>query len=102
MRRLVETWVKAEKEYHGLSQAQAIKRLGETVDANITHSRLSEWRRGRYCPNPVVLSEMLYRALPWILKQAGISATPKQLDLADRLLWVIETKEDGLQHRDFL
>ena len=102
MRRLIESWVKAEKEYYGLTQAQAIKLLGATVDANITHSRLSEWRRGVYCPNPVVISEMLYRALPWILKQAGISATPRQLDLVDHLIWVIETKEDGLQHRDFL
>ncbi len=101
MRRLIETWVKAEKEYHGLRQTQAIKHLGETVGANVTHSRLSEWRRGVYCPSPTVISEMLYRALPWILKQSGVRAGPEQMDAIDHSIWVIEP--DGQEQiRQFL
>ena len=95
MRRLVASWVEAEKEYHGLTRSQAIERLSDVVGINVTHSRLSEWCRGKYCPQPAVLSEMLYRAFPWILGTAGIQATKAQMDQVDNMLWKIE---DGIRY----
>ena len=61
----------------------------------MTHSRVSEWKRGKYCPQPAVLSEMLYRAFPWILDTAGVQATKAQMDQVDNMLWKIE---DGIRY----
>jgi hypothetical protein len=90
MRQLVATWVRAEKEYYGLSQGQAIKRMNGVLGTLTSCSRVSEWKRGIYCPSVVVLSEMLYRMLPWALDQAGITASAAQLFELEKLLWVIE------------
>ena len=93
MRQLVTSWLQAERKYHGNTQAQALRELNESLGVRVTHSRVAEWRRGVYVPSAEVLSEMLYRALPWLLKQAGITADRNQLGVLDRLLWV--HNEDG-------
>jgi len=56
MRRLVESWVEAERAHHGNSLAEAIRRLNENRGMRVTHSRVSEWRRGVYAPSQLVLS----------------------------------------------
>lgn len=93
MRRLVESWIRAEREYHGNSLAAAIRRLNETRGFTVTHSRVSEWRRGVYTPSQVIISAMLYRTLPWALGEAGIAAGEAQMDQLRCLLWrAIEKK----------
>jgi hypothetical protein len=88
MRQLVASWVEAEREYHGNRQAQALRELNEALGLSIRHSRVAEWRRGVYVPSQEVISQMLHRALPWLLEQSGIAAGPAQLRALDRLLWV--------------
>jgi cation transport ATPase len=90
MRRLVESWVQAEKELHGNNLAAAIKLLNETNESKVTHSRVSEWRRGVYAPSQVALSFMLYRVLPWALKQAGLEVSDSALEEIERHLWIVE------------
>ncbi|HKI83002.1 MAG TPA: hypothetical protein VKA63_01600 [Candidatus Krumholzibacteria bacterium] len=93
MRRLVESWIKAEEEQHGNSLAKAIARMNERHGVRLTHSRVAEWRRGVYVPSQVMLSEMLNRVLPWALLQAGIDASNDQLRALKECLWVTEEKD---------
>lgn len=67
----------------------------------LTHSRVSEWRRGVYVPSQFILSQMLYRTLPWMLIQAGIEASAKQLNTLKGLIWILEEK-DGQVFVDLL
>jgi hypothetical protein len=93
MRRLVESWLAAEREYYGNNQTQAIALLNKQLGMRVTHSRVSEWRRGIYTPSQAVLSHTLWRALPWLLKEAGLDVTDAQLDHIDRNLWVVKAKK---------
>jgi len=101
MRRLVESWIDAEREWHGNSLAQAIQRMNEKRGGSLTSSRVSEWRRGVYVPSQVVLSQMLYRTLPWALERAGIAASEVQYRDLEKLLWVAEVK-DGQMYVELL
>lgn len=92
MRQLVASWQQAERDYHGNTQAQALRELNEALGLSIRQSRVAEWRRGVYVPSAEVLSEMLYRVLPWFLEQAGVTADRDQLRALDRLLWVHQEK----------
>jgi len=94
MRRLVESWVEAEKYYYGNTQAQAIQRLIKVTKQRITHSRVSEWRRGKYCPSAKVLSEMLWRTLPWTLEKTGVNITDVQQHEIDISLWRFKGEGD--------
>ena len=89
MRRLVESWIEAEKIQHGNTLAAAIKRLNEKREMNVTSSRVSEWRRGVYVPSPIVLSQMLLRTLPWALQQSGIAVSAAQLLELEKRFWVL-------------
>jgi len=93
MRRLVESWIQAEKEYHGNNLAAAIRRMNEKRGCHLMHSRVSEWRRGVYVPSQVVLSQMLFRTLPWALKNAGIAATKEQERRLEAFFWNIIEKD---------
>lgn len=93
MRRLVESWIQAEKAYHGNNLAAAIRRMNERREMCVTHSRVSEWRRGVYVPSQVVLSHMLYRTLPWALEEAGIPAGSEQYRALQGLLWITTDKD---------
>jgi len=101
MRRLVESWIEAEQDFHGNTLAAAIKRMNEARDMRLTHSRVSEWRRGVYVPSPVVLSQMLLRTLPWALGKAGIQVSAEQRDTLKSLLWKTYD-EDGQQYIELL
>lgn len=101
MRRLVESWIAAEEGYHGNTLAEAIKRMNETRDMRLTHSRVSEWRRGVYVPSQVVLSQMLLRTLPWALRKAGIDVSAAQHSALEDLLWHTEVR-DGQQYIELL
>lgn len=92
MRRLVESWIQAEREHHGNSLAAAIRRVNEKCGTKLTRSRVSEWRRGVYVPSQVILSQMLFRTLPWALEQAGIAASQPQFLELEKLLWLMEEK----------
>src|SRR5688572_5050746 len=94
MRRLVQSWVQAESEQHGVSLGGAIKRLNEDLGMRVTYSRAAEWRRWIYVPSQLALSYMLYRVLPWALKQARISVTKDQRRVLESLIW-IPFEEDG-------
>lgn len=93
MRNLVESWIAAEKSY-GHSTAEAIKLLNETIASKVTHSRVSEWRRGVYAPSLTALSFMLYRALPWVLREAGIEMTDEQRRAVEGRIWILEQEGD--------
>jgi hypothetical protein len=93
MRRLVESWIEAEREYYGNSLAAAIRRMNEKRGCRLTHSRVSEWRRGVYAPSQVMISQMLYRTLPWALKKAGIAATREEVRALESLLWLTFQKD---------
>ena len=60
----------------------------------MTHSRVGEWRRGVYVPSQVVLSQMLFRTLPWALKQAGVTVSQEQLASLTERFW-IAIERDG-------
>src|SRR5262245_60511649 len=92
MRRLVESWIRAEKALHGNNLAAAIRLLNDQRSMSITHSRVAEWRRGRYVPSQVCLSHMLLRTLPWALEQAGIPASLAQRYALVDLLWMTKKK----------
>ncbi len=92
MRRLVESWIEAEKEYHGLTLGEAIERLNEDLGMRINYSRVAEWKRGRYVPNPTALSWILSRTLPWVVQKMGLDPAPEALDRMAELLWVREIK----------
>ena len=100
MRRLVESWIEAEKAY-GYNLAEAIRQLNHDRDMAVTHSRVAEWRRGKYAPSHQAISYMLYNTLPWAIKKAGIQATSEQLDALDELLWKMKIT-DGERHTELL
>jgi len=101
MRRLVESWIEAEKELYGINLAGAIRRMNEQRGFRLTHSRVSQWRRGVYKPSLLAVSEMLFRTIPWALSKAGIEVTKEQRHRLDGLLW-IAAKEDGKQYVELL
>ena len=88
MRRLVNSWIRAEQEYHNNTLAAAIREMNETLGTRFTHSRVREWERGDYAPSQSTLSALLYRALPWALKQAGIAASEAQVNELEGLIWI--------------
>lgn len=101
MKRLVKSWVEAEKSY-GDSLAEAIRVLNEERGMHVTHSRVSEWRRGVYTPSPLVLSHMLYQSLPWLLEEAEITVSKAQLHALERLIWEFTEQHDGATSMDLL
>lgn len=86
MRRLVESWLTAERS-RGLSQADAIRQLNDILGAKHTHSRIAEWRRGRYAPSQDALSYMLFRTLPWAIDEVGIAVSDDQFRALVQKLW---------------
>jgi hypothetical protein len=94
MRQLVKSWIAAERELYGKPLAEAIRRMNDKRGCRVTHSRVSEWRRGIYVPSQVAISQMLYRTLPWALEKAGIRATNDQMRALESLLW-ISFEKDG-------
>jgi len=102
MRKLVETWIEVERVMYGNSLGKAVKRLNDTLGGAVTTSRVSEWRRGIYCPSQATLSEMLCRSYPYVLQRAGLMVTPAQIEKIDAMLWVIEKHEDGHKTHYFL
>jgi hypothetical protein len=101
MRRLVESWITAEKEGYGNSLAQAISYMNKERGIKLTYSRLAEWRRGKYTPSPQVISQMLNWVLPWALEKAGIQATDKQIEALEELIWEIKVT-DGQRNIELL
>jgi hypothetical protein len=89
MRRLVESWVEAEKIGYRNTLGGAIEELNRECGIKLTYSRLAEWRSGKYTPSQKVLSQMLYRVLFWALVKAGIQATEAQLDVLEELIWKV-------------
>jgi hypothetical protein len=89
MRQLVDSWVEAERTGYGNTLADAIKLLSKECGITLTHSRVAEWRNGKYTPSPKVLSHMLYRVYPWALRRAGLHASEAQLDMIEDLLWKV-------------
>lgn len=86
MKQLVNSWIEAERSGYGNSLASAIKELNQECGMKLTHSRLSEWRRGLYTPSPKVVSYILYRTYPWALHKVGITASSAQLDALEDLV----------------
>ncbi len=101
MRRLVESWIEAEKIGYRNTLGGAIKELNRECGIKLTYSRLAEWRRGKYTPSPAVLSQMLYRVLFWALLKAGIQATEAQLDVLEELIWKVNVT-DGERNIELL
>jgi hypothetical protein len=101
MRRLVSSWVEAEKSGYRNTLGGAIKELNRECGIKVRHSRLGEWRKGKYAPSQRVLSQMLYRVLPWALMKVGIKATEEQLDALEDLIWNVRVT-DGKRHIDLL
>jgi hypothetical protein len=94
MRRLVESWIEAERS-RGSNLTDAIRLLNEALDSKVTHSRLSEWKRGRYVPKQEALSFILLRTLPWAIEQAGIRASEEQIRALEQLVWIGD--DDGYE-----
>ena len=92
MRRLVESWIEAERA-QGRSLADAIRFLNQVLGSKVTHSRVSEWRRGIYVPTPAATSLMLIETLPWALRQAGLQTSPAEIAKLKDLLW--NTRHEG-------
>jgi hypothetical protein len=101
MRRLVESWIEAEKIGYRNTLGGAIEELNRECGIKLTYSRLAEWRRGKYTPSQKVLSQLLYSVLPWALMKVGIKATEAQLDALEDLIWNVQVK-DGERHIDLL
>src|SRR5580704_11929159 len=101
MRRLVESWVEAEKTGYRNTLGGAIKELNKECSIKLTYSRLAEWRKGKYIPSPKILSQLLYWVLPWALMKVGIKATEAQLDALEDLIWNVRVM-DGKRHIDLL
>lgn len=101
MRRLVESWLRAERGYHGNTLAAALRAMNEELATRTTRSRVSEWRRGTYVPSPETLSYMLNRTLAWALETAGVALTPGQHRALEALLWHTYEK-DGEPWYDLL
>lgn len=92
MRQLVSSWVEAEKTGYRNTLAKAIRDLNSKCGMALTHSRLAEWRRGKYTPSPEALSQMLHRVLPWALTRIGINASQAQLRALEDLLWKVNVR----------
>jgi len=101
MRQLVATWIDAERIGYGNTLAVAIKLLSKECGITLTHSRVAEWRSGKYTPSPKVLSQMLYRVYPWALMRAGLHASEAQLDAIEELLWKVNVT-DGERNIELL
>ncbi|MGH2360254.1 MAG: hypothetical protein ACRDGM_06900 [bacterium] len=101
MRRLVESWIKAEREQHGHSLAAAIRALNGALKTRLTHSRVAEWRRGKYAPSQAALSYILGRTLSWALRQAGIAVSSTQYQGLEDALWV-SFEKDGEPYVELL
>ena len=101
MRRLVESWVEAEKIGYRNTLGGAIRELNKECNTKLTYSRLAEWRKGKYTPSQKVLSQMLYRVLFWALIKAGIQATEAQLDVIEELIWKVNVT-DGERNIELL
>ena len=100
MRQIVESWIRAEKD-SGNNLAAAIRRMNEKYGTKLTHSRVAEWRRGVYVPQPAILSHMLYRILPWMLTNSGIEVSAQQIRALQNHLWVTGEK-DGRRYVELL
>ena len=87
MRRLVESWVAAEKAHYGNNLTEALKGMNATLEMKVAPSRVSEWRRGVYEPSQGAISFMLFRTLPWALGRASIPASPAAYGQLEELLW---------------
>ncbi len=87
MRKLVASWIAAERDYHKLALNAAIAKLNAVLGMHVTRSRVSEWRRGKQVPSTRVVSQMLARSLPRLLKQSGILLTDTTLELLKQQLW---------------
>ncbi len=101
MKQLVASWIEAERQHHGNTLGKAIENLNAVLNMRANCSRVSEWRRGVYCPSPVVLSLMLSQTLPWALKKAGIAASNPQFRELEKLLWV-SVEKDGQHYIELL
>ena len=101
MRQLVASWVSAQKTGYRAPLPAAIGSINRECGVAATHSRLAEWRAGKYTPSPKVLSRMLYEVLPWALQEVGIRATEAQLDALEDLIWIV-TVRDGERHIELL
>jgi hypothetical protein len=97
MKQLVCSWVEAEKSGYRNTLGGAIEELNKECGTKLTYSRLAEWRKGKYTPSQKVLSQLLYRVLPWALLKVGIKATEAQLDALEDLIWNVRMV-DGQRH----
>lgn len=97
LKRLVNSWVDAELNGYGNTLSGAIKDLSQECGTKLTHSRLAEWKRGRYTPAPKVIAYMLYRVYPWALMKVGINATDAQLDRLEDLMLDMKLVEGDRQ-----
>lgn len=101
MKRLVDSWVAAEKERYGNNLTAALQLLNDTLDTTTMHSRVSEWRRGRYKPSQGAISFMLYRTLPWALERSEIANSATQFQQLEDLLWE-SIEEEGQRSVELL
>jgi hypothetical protein len=92
MKQLVNSWIEAEKNGYRNTLAGAIREISQECGIKLTHSRVSEWRKGKYTPSPKVIAYMLYKVYPWALLRVGITATESQLDGLEDL--VLNMKQD--------
>ena len=99
MRQLVSSWVDAERNGYRNTLRGAIDDLSLECGIKLTYSRLSEWRRGKHTPSQKVISQLLYRTLPWALVKVGIKPTEAQLDALEDLIWNVRVV-DGERHID--
>ena len=97
MNQLVNSWAETQKTGYRNTLAGALRELNKETGSMATRSHLTEWRRGRYTSSPKVLSQMLYRVLPWALMKVGIKATDPQLDTLEDLIWPVNLV-DGERH----
>ncbi len=97
MQKLVESWIVAEQDLYGNNIAAAVKALNDALGTNATPSRVSEWRRGIYHPSNFLISQMLWRTLPWALKRAGLEASADSIAKVRELLWVFEVQNNRRQ-----
>jgi hypothetical protein len=101
MKQLVNSWIEAELRGYGNTLACAIKELSQECGIKLTHSRVAEWRKGKYTPSPNVIAYMLYKVYPWALVKVGITATESQLDALEDLVLNMKLV-DGDRHLDLV
>lgn len=85
--KLVETWVQAEKRYHGNDERDALRQLNEALQMSVMQSRVAEWSRGVYLPSVPVIGYILSRALPFILHEAGCDTNTAPLEKIESYIW---------------